>query len=53
MFIEINPYAYQLKSAITQINNLNNPFIIELDLPSQCGEIAAIIHTANLTYITY
>lgn len=53
MFNEINPYVFQLKSAITQINALEKTFSIQLDLPSQGGELAAIIHTANLTQLTY
>ena len=44
---------YQLKSAITQINHPNNAFTIELDLPLQGGELAAIIHTTNLTHLIH
>lgn len=52
MFHNINPYIVQLKAATNSVHSTTNPFSVTLDLPSQGGELAAIIHTANLTSVS-
>lgn len=51
VFNEVNPYIQTLLSATRNINFTTTPFTIELDLPTQGGDLAAIIHAANMTQI--
>lgn len=47
----VNPYIYHLRSAIETIPNPAHSYAIELDLPTNGAELAAIIHASNLTHI--
>ena len=51
VFSDVNPYVQKLRSAFTNIADTTKPFNIELNLPSQGGELAAIIHAANVTQV--
>lgn len=48
----INPFIHHLRAAMSASNSLNQSFAVELKDPGANGEVAAIIHSNNLTEIS-
>jgi hypothetical protein len=48
---QVNPYIYNLRHAMDQVQDKSTPLAIKLTMPTSGGNIAAIINTNGLYYV--